>query len=141
METSIVSETISQQNICGDPENIEIVNDMEPKLTQSKEQTEIEQTRKILIQAQKVYFKYFSSQKMAQMESTIKCRAEVGFSGSSTTLATATSKTATAKMVTPTTDTLKTASSVKHLHIRYPFLLFYMHYTSQMLQLDPCELS
>ena len=36
METSITSETILQQTICGDPENIEIVNDMEPKLTPSK---------------------------------------------------------------------------------------------------------
>ena len=57
METSITSEMISQQTICEDPENIEIVNDMEPKLTQSKEQMEIEQTRKNLIQAWKVYFK------------------------------------------------------------------------------------
>ena len=29
---------ISQQTIWGDPENIEIANDTEPKLTQSKEQ-------------------------------------------------------------------------------------------------------
>ena len=65
METSITSETIPQQTICGDSENIEIVNDMEPKLTQSKDQMEIEQTRKNLLQALKVYFKYFSSQKMA----------------------------------------------------------------------------
>ena len=37
METSITSEVVSQQTICGDPENIEIANDTEPKLTQSKE--------------------------------------------------------------------------------------------------------
>ena len=83
METSITSETISQQTICGDLENIEIVNDMEPKLTQSKDQMEIEQTRKNLIHAWKFYFKYFSSQKMAQTKSTVKWRPEAGSSGSS----------------------------------------------------------
>ena len=41
MQTSITSETISQQTICGESENIEILNDTEPKLTQSKEQMEI----------------------------------------------------------------------------------------------------
>ena len=46
METSITSEMISQQTICGDPENIEIANDIEPKQTQSKEKmSEIMQTR------------------------------------------------------------------------------------------------
>ena len=82
METSITSEMISQQTICGDLENIEIANDTEPKLTQSKEQMEITQTRKTLMQAQKVYFKYFSSQKMACTKSTVKCRADAGSSGS-----------------------------------------------------------
>ena len=38
METSITSEMISQQTICGDLENIEIANDTEPKFTQSEEQ-------------------------------------------------------------------------------------------------------
>ena len=55
METSISSETISQQAISGELENpspdhrvIEIDNDNELKQAQSKEQmTEIEQTRKI----------------------------------------------------------------------------------------------
>ena len=56
---------VSQQTICGNLENIEIANDTEPKLTQSKEQMEIKQTRKNLIQAQEVYFKSLSSQKMA----------------------------------------------------------------------------
>ena len=37
METSITSETISQQTICGDLNIIEIANDTEPKLTQSRE--------------------------------------------------------------------------------------------------------
>ena len=45
METSITSETISQQTICGDLNNIEIANDTEPKLTQSREQMEIKKTR------------------------------------------------------------------------------------------------
>ena len=82
METSITSEMISQQTICGDLETIEIANDMEPKLTQSKEQMKIVQTRKNLMQAQKFYFKYFSSQKMACTKSTVKCRAEAGSSDS-----------------------------------------------------------
>ena len=54
METSITSEMILQQPICGDPENIEISNDTEPKLTQSKEQMDIEQTRNNLMQAWEV---------------------------------------------------------------------------------------
>ena len=65
METSNTSETISQQTTCGESENIEIANDTGPKLNQSKDQTEIEQTRKILMQAQEAYFKYLSSQRMA----------------------------------------------------------------------------
>ena len=86
METSITNETISQQTICGDPENlnqdhecIEITNDTELKQTQNKEQmTEIKQTRKNLIQAWKAYFKYLSSQKMAFTKSTMKRRAVKG---------------------------------------------------------------
>ena len=46
METSITSETVSQQTICGDTEglNIEITNNTEYNLTQSNEKMEIEQT-------------------------------------------------------------------------------------------------
>ena len=46
METSITSEMVSQQTICGDIEsiNLEITNDKESKLTQNKDQMEIEQT-------------------------------------------------------------------------------------------------
>ena len=78
METSITSETILQQTICGeldkpnkDHEYIEIArqvpqtshNDNQP---QSKEHiTEIEQTRKNLIHAREAHFKYLSSPKMA----------------------------------------------------------------------------
>ena len=81
METSITSEMISQQTICGEPEKpnkdckfIEIAkkipqtshNDNELNQAQSKEHiTEIEQTRKNLINAREVYFNYLSSQKMA----------------------------------------------------------------------------
>ena len=48
METSITSETVSQQTICGDPEslNLEIT---EPKLAQSKEKMETEQTKSNLM--------------------------------------------------------------------------------------------
>ena len=74
METSNTSEMVSQQSICADPENIEIANDTEPKLTQSKEQMEIEQTRKNIIQAQEVYFKYLSSQRMAHTKSSMRRR-------------------------------------------------------------------
>ena len=70
METSITSEMISQQTISGEPEHpnedckiIEIDNDSECKKAQSKEHiTEIEQTRKNLIHAREVHFKYLSSQ-------------------------------------------------------------------------------
>ena len=37
MEASITNQKISQQTICGNTENIEIANDTECKLTQSKE--------------------------------------------------------------------------------------------------------
>ena len=80
METSITSEMISQQTICGDPENpyqdhefIEIANDTEHKQAQSKEQvTEIIQTRTNLMQAWRAYFKYLSSWKMAHTKSSVK---------------------------------------------------------------------
>ena len=47
METSITSEMVSQQTICGDTEglNIEITNDTEYSLTQSNKKMEIEQTK------------------------------------------------------------------------------------------------
>ena len=63
MEKSITSETISQQTIFGESEseNIKITNDIDPKLDQSKDLKESEQTRINLMQAQKVYFKYLSS--------------------------------------------------------------------------------
>ena len=63
---------VSQQTICGDPENIEIANDTEPKLTQSKEHMEIEQTRKNLMETWEVYFKYLSSQRMAHTKSSLR---------------------------------------------------------------------
>ena len=84
METSITSETISQQTICGEPEHlskdcelIEIANDNEPKQAQSKEQmTEIEQTRKNLIKAWQVYFNYLLPQKMVCTKHCVKHRAQ-----------------------------------------------------------------
>ena len=78
METSITSETISQQPICGESENIEIANDTDPYLNQSKDQMEVEQTRKNLMQTWQVYFKYFSCQKMAHTKATVRRREEVG---------------------------------------------------------------
>ena len=77
METSITSETVLQQTICGDPEglNLEIT---EPKLAQSKEKIKIEQTKSNLMWAREVYFKYFPSQRMAHTKPTVKQRAVVG---------------------------------------------------------------
>ena len=51
METSIISETVSQQTICGDPESLslEITKYTEPKLPQSKEKMKIEQTKNNLM--------------------------------------------------------------------------------------------
>ena len=78
METSITSKTVSQQTISGDPGNIEVANDTSPKLTQSKGQMEIEQTRKTLMNVQEIYFKYLSSQKMAQTKFSVRQRAVTG---------------------------------------------------------------
>ena len=77
METSITSETVSQQTICGDLEslNLEIT---EPKLAQSKEKMKIKQTESNLMQTREVYFKYFPSQRMAHMKATVKQRAAIG---------------------------------------------------------------
>ena len=77
METSITSKTVSQQTISGAPEslNLEIT---EPKLAQSKEKMEIEQTKCNLMQAIEVYFKYFPLQRMAHMKTTVKQRAAIG---------------------------------------------------------------
>ena len=49
METSITSETVSQQTICRDNESldIEITNDMECNLTYGNEKTELEQTKTV----------------------------------------------------------------------------------------------
>ena len=50
---------------------MEIAIDTEPKLTQSREQMEIEQMRINLRNAREVYFKYFSSQKMACTKTSV----------------------------------------------------------------------
>ena len=53
METLIISKTVSQQTIGGDPESIslEIANYTGLDLAQGKEKTEIEQTKNNLMQA------------------------------------------------------------------------------------------
>ena len=78
METSITSETISQLNICGDLNNIEIANDTEPKLIPSREQMEIGQMRINLKNAREVYFKYSSSHRMAHTKATVRKRVAEG---------------------------------------------------------------
>ena len=45
METSISSETISQQTISGDNEGLELRNDMKYNLNHGKEKTELEKTQ------------------------------------------------------------------------------------------------
>ena len=71
METSITSEMISQQTVCGDNECQELTNNTE----YSKEQTEFEKMQNNLKRAREVYFKYFPSQRMACMKATIQKRA------------------------------------------------------------------
>ena len=80
MEMSITTETVSQQTICRDAENlnIEITHDTESNLIQSKEKTKLEQTKDNLKGAKEVYFKYFPSQKMAQTKATVMKRASEG---------------------------------------------------------------
>ena len=65
METSIISETISQQTICGDKGGLNA--DMET----NKEQIKFEQKSNQLSKAREIYFKYFSSQKMARTKATV----------------------------------------------------------------------
>ena len=65
METSITSETISQETICEDNEGY---ND---NVDNSKEQTELEKMQNNLNKAREIYFKYFSSQKMVRMKVTL----------------------------------------------------------------------
>ena len=74
METSITSETISQQTIYGHNDSIELTNDME----YSKEQTEFEKMQSNLKRAKEVYFKYFPSQRMACMKATVRRRTMMG---------------------------------------------------------------
>ena len=89
METSITSETISQQTICGqlykpnkDHKYIETTRQVSQtsrndNQAQSKECiTEIEQIRKNLIHAREVYLKYISSQKMAHTKYSTRRNAE-----------------------------------------------------------------
>ena len=86
METSITSEIISQQTICGetkrsnkDQEFLEIAKKVQQTsnhdnaidTTQSNEEiTEIKQTRKNLIRAKEVYFNYLQGQKINQTKYT-----------------------------------------------------------------------
>ena len=72
METSITSEMISQQTIGGDNEGY---ND---SVDNSKEQTELEKMQNNLNMAGKIYFKYFSSQRMARTKATIQKLAMMG---------------------------------------------------------------
>ena len=72
METSITSETISQQTIGG---NNEGYND---SVDNSKEQTELVKMRNNLNKAREIYLKYFLSQRMARMKAMVWKRAMMG---------------------------------------------------------------
>ena len=74
METSITSEMISQQTICGDNAGLNLNNDMKS----STEHTELERMQKNLEKAREVDFKYFSLQKMACTKATIQKRVMMG---------------------------------------------------------------
>ena len=74
MEMSITSETISQQTICGDNEGFNLNTNMDS----SKEQTKLERMQNNFKKARDIYFKYFSSQKMAHTKATVRKRAMMG---------------------------------------------------------------
>ena len=66
MESSVTSETISQQTICGDNKGLDAV------METNKEQIKFEQKKNQLSKAREIYFKYFSSQKMARTKGTVR---------------------------------------------------------------------
>ena len=72
METSITSESISHQTICGDNEGLDA--DMET----NKEPVKVKQKQNKLSKAREIYFKYFSSQKMARTMATVRKQAMMG---------------------------------------------------------------
>ena len=72
METSITSETISQQTICGDNEDLDA--DMEI----NKEPIKFEWKQNKLSKAREIYFKYFSSQKTARTKAPVRKQAMMG---------------------------------------------------------------
>ena len=86
METSITSETISQQTVCGEIERPnkdrkfpEIAKKVPQTCNKDKEQinegiTEIEQTKKDLNKTREVYFDLIKMQKMARMKLSVKRR-------------------------------------------------------------------
>ena len=69
METSITSETISQQTICGNNEGLNA------NLENNKEPIKLEQMQNNLSKAWEIYFKYFSSQKMVRTKATVRKQA------------------------------------------------------------------
>ena len=66
METSITSETISQQTIHGDSEGLNA------NVENNKEPTELEQMQNKVNKAIEIYFKYFLPQRMARMKATVR---------------------------------------------------------------------
>ena len=72
METSITSETISQQTICRDNEGLNA------NVENNKEPIKLEQMQNNLNKAREIYFKYFPSQRMARMKATIRWKAMMG---------------------------------------------------------------
>ena len=74
METSITSETISQQTICGDNEGL----NLNTNVNDNKEQTTFRKMWNNLNKAREIYFKYFSLQKMACTKAIIQKQAMMG---------------------------------------------------------------
>ena len=66
MKMSITSETISQQAICGDNEGLNA------DVKNNKELIKFEQKQNKLSKAREIYFKYFSSQRMARTKATVQ---------------------------------------------------------------------
>ena len=72
METSITSETFSQQTICGDTEGLNT------DVGNNKELVKFEQMQNKLNKAREIYFKYFPSQRMSRTKATMRRKTMMG---------------------------------------------------------------
>ena len=72
METSITSETISQQTICGDNKGLDA------GMETNKKPIKFEQKKNQLSKAREIFFKDFLSQKMVRTKATVRKQAMMG---------------------------------------------------------------